>query len=176
MNFNPLKTVLILSLFILSCSSDDDSSQSNTVYGIIQLSGPDTSSVGTSLTVGNVSANALGSTGTSSSVILVDENTEIENGVPNPSDFSNVFVIVAAEFTNADNAAVNKSISMTIVKNGDEYRYVCSTPAINAADDTDCGTGFSVNKVTKIVEFDNTTVINTESGTILTMNGTINYN
>lgn len=173
--FNILK-IALFALLIVSCSSSDDSSDDNTVYGTIQLSGPDTSTVGTSITVGNVSENGLGTTGTSSSVILADENTSIDNGAPNPEDFSNLFIIVAAQFGDDDNAAVDKTISMTIVKNGEEFDYVCSTPAISAADNTDCGTGFSVDKIAKIVVFDDTTVINTDSGTILTMNGTINYN
>ncbi|MBU2920730.1 hypothetical protein KO504_05215 [Winogradskyella psychrotolerans] len=165
--------IALIVLLTVSCSSSDDSSGGNAVYGIIQLSGPDTSEIGSTLTVGNINADALGSTGTSSSVVLADENTTFENGVPNPTDFSNGFIIVAAEFD--DNAVVDKTISMTILKNGEEYRYVCSTPPTSAADNTDCGVGFSTDKVAKEVKFDDTTVINVDTGTILTMNGTINY-
>ncbi|WP_040253575.1 hypothetical protein [Psychroserpens mesophilus] len=171
--------IVIFTLLIVSCSGSDDSSDSaddNTVIGTIQLSGDDTTEVGSSLTVANIDPNGLSTTGTSSAVVLLDENTTVENGELVPTNFMNAFVIVAAEFDAEDNAAVDKSISMTIVKNGEEFRYVCSTPPTSAADDTDCGSGFSVDKVIKQVVFDDTTVINVDSGSILTMNGTINYN
>lgn len=169
-----LFTIALLVLSIMSCSSSDDSNSDGEVYGTIQLSGPDTSSVGSTLVVGNISEDAFNTTGTSDSVVLLDENTTIENDELVPTDFSNAFVIVAAEFT--VNAEVNKAISMTILKDGVEYSYVCSTPPTTAADNTDCGTGFSVDKVAKEIVFSNTTVINVDTETILTMNGTINYN
>lgn len=170
--------IVIITLLVVSCSESDDNSDSgsNTVIGTIQLSGDDTAEVGNSLTVGNIDSNAFNTTGTSSSVVLVDINTTVVNGELVPTNFMNAFVIVAAQFSAEDNAAVDKTISMTIVKNGEEFRYVCSTPPTSAADDTDCGLGFSVDKVIKQVVFDDTTVINVDSGSILTMNGTINYN
>ncbi|MDG5492333.1 hypothetical protein [Psychroserpens sp. SPM9] len=168
--------LILFSLFVISCSGDDDSgSGNNDAFGTIQLSGADTASVGNSLTVGNIDSDGLASTGTSSAVVLLDEDTTIENGELIPTNFVNAFVIVASQFDADDNADVDKAISMTILKNGEEFRYVCSTPPTSAANDTDCGTGFSVDKIAKEVVFDNTTVINVESGTILTMNGTINY-
>ena len=167
--------LMLIALLILGCSSNDDSSNNHTVYGSIQLSGSDTSSLGNTLSVGNIDADALDTTGTSSSVVLSDENTSFVNGEPNIGDLLNGFVIVAAEFSTSGNADVQKAISMTILKNGEEFSYVCSTPATSAADNTDCGTGFSVDKDAKVVVFDNTTVINVDTGTILTMDGTINY-
>ncbi|WP_040282347.1 hypothetical protein [Psychroserpens damuponensis] len=168
--------ILVITLLLTGCSSDDDSgSGSSGNFGTIQLSGADTASVGSSLTVGNIDPDGLDTTGTSSSVVLLDENTSIQNGELVPTDFLNAFVIVAAEFTVGDNAEVNKAISMTILRNGEEFSYVCSTPATASADDTDCGTGFSVDKIAKQIVFDDTTVINVDNGTILTMNGTINY-
>jgi hypothetical protein len=174
-----LLKIITFSLLVISCSGNDDNSDSpddNTVFGTIQLSGDDTAAVGNSLTVANIDPNGLSTTGTSSAVVLLDENTTVENGELVPTNFMNAFVIVAAQFSADDNAAVEKTISMTIVKNGEEFRYVCSTPPTSAADDTDCGSGFSVDKVIKQIVFDDTTVINVDSGTILTMNGTINYN
>ncbi|MEM5566832.1 hypothetical protein WNY78_17050 [Psychroserpens sp. AS72] len=168
--------ILIITLLLTGCSGDDDSNSGGSGnFGTIQLSGPDTSSLGSSLTVGNIDPDGLSSTGTSSSVVLLDENTTIVNGELIPTDFLNGFVIVAAQFTVGDNAEVNKAISMTILKNGEEFSYVCTTPATSAADNTDCGTGFSVDKVAKQIVFDDTTVINVDTETILTMNGTINY-
>lgn len=176
MKFKIIPSALML-LLILSCSNtDDDNSGSSAVFGTIQLSGEDTSSVGTSLVVGNLDADASGITGTPSSVVLLDQHTTIENGELNPTDIANAFVIVVAQFGEEDNAAVEKTISMNIVKNGEEFRYVCSTPPIASANDTDCGAGFSVDKMAKRIVFDNTTVVNVDSETILTMNGTIDYN
>lgn len=171
---NILKIALI-ALFMVGCSSGDDSSDTNSVFGTIQLSGSDTSEVGTSLVVGNIDEDALDTTGTTSSVVLSDENTTFNNGEPSIGDFLNAFVIVAAEFTVNDNADVQKAISMTILKNGEEFSYVCSTPPTTSADNTDCGSSFSVDKTAKQVVFSNTTVINVDSGAILTMNGAINY-
>jgi len=174
--FNLLK-ITIFALLILGCTSNDDSDSENDVnYGTIQLSGSDTASVGESLIVANISDDANSTTGTSSSVILMDKNTKIEDGELVSTDYSNGFVLVAAQFNSNDNAAADKTISMTIIKNGEEYRYVCSTPPTSTIDNTDCGTGYSVDKTTKQVTFNDTTVINVDSGTILTMNGIINYN
>nr|WP_321222394.1 hypothetical protein [uncultured Psychroserpens sp.] len=172
-----LLKVLFLSLLLTNCSGDDDDSMSenNIAFGTIQLSGPDTQIFGNSLTVGNIDPDGLDTTGTNSSVTLLDENTTIVDGELVPTDFANAFVIVAAQFTVGDNAAVNKAISMVIVKDGLEYGYVCTTPPTSSADNTDCGTGFSVDKVAKQIVFDDTTVINTDTQTILTMNGIINY-
>jgi hypothetical protein len=173
--FNFLK-IVVIALLLISCSSDDDSNSGGSGnYGTIQLSGPDTSSLGSSLIVGNIDPDGLNSTGTSSSVVLLDENTSIVDGELIPTDFLNGFVIVAAQFAVGNNTEVNKAISMTILKNGEEFSYVCSTPATSSADNTDCGSGFSVDKVAKQIVFDDTTVINVDTETILTMNGTINY-
>ena len=169
--------IMLITLIIAGCSSsDDDNPDNNDVYGTIQLSGNETNLLGNSLVVGNIDVDAFDTTGTNSSVVLLDENTTIENGELNPTDFNNAFVIVAAQFSTDDNATVNKAISITILKNGVEYGFVCSTPPTSSADNTDCGTGFSVDKVAKLIVFNNTTVINVDTEEILTMNGTINYN
>lgn len=171
-----LVKITVLALLIIGCSSSDDSGSENDVYGTIQLSGIDTASIGNTLTVGNIDVDALDTTGTSSSVVLMDENTSIEDGELVITNFVNAFVLVVAEFTNNDNADVNKAISMTIVNNGEEFSYVCTTPPTSAIDNTDCGTGLSVDKVAKRIIFSNTTVINVDTESILTMNGTIDYN
>lgn len=173
-----LMKMTIITLLVMGCSGSDDNSDSDdyTVLGTIQLSGVDTAIVGSSLAVVNIDPNGLSTTGTSSAVVLLDKNTTVQNGELMPTNFMNAFVIVAAQFSIEDNAAVEKTISMTILKNGEEFSYVCSTPPTSAADDTDCGAGFSVDKVVKRIVFDDTTVVNVDSGEILTMNGTINYN
>ena len=173
--FHTLKMISFF-LLIISCSSNDDNSQSSAVLGTVQLSGSDTAILGNTLTVVNIDADAFSTTGTNSSVVLLDENTTIENGELNSTDFSNGFVIVVAQFDADDNAAVEKTISMTIVKNSESFSYVCSTPAVSAADNTDCGSGYSVDKTEKLIVFNNTTVINVDSGAILIMDGIIDYN
>ncbi|MUU78296.1 hypothetical protein [Winogradskyella endarachnes] len=161
-------------LILVGCSNSDDSDSN--VYGTIQLSGADTAVVGSSLTVGNIDSDALDTTGTSSSVVLLDENTTFVNGEIESSDYSNAFIIVAAEFNAVDEADVEKSISMTIVKNGVQMSYVCTSPATTSGGNIDCGTGFSVDKVEQEIIFSNTTVINVENENVLTMNGVIQYN
>ncbi|MDD7888113.1 hypothetical protein [Flavivirga sp. 57AJ16] len=169
--------IIVLSILCLSaCSKDNDNNpENNAVSGTIQLSGTDTDLLGTSLKVGNIDVDGLDTTGTIKSVTLLDENTTIEDGELMPTNFSNAFVIVAAQFDVEDNADVEKAISMIILKNGEEYRYVCTSPSDNSSEDTDCGSGFSVDKTKKQVVFKNTTVINVDSETILTMNGTITW-
>ncbi|MCK8482008.1 hypothetical protein [Psychroserpens algicola] len=168
--------IVLLALCVIGCSSDDDgNSGSGDIFGNIQLSGTDTSTVGSVLVVGNIDESALSTTGTTSSVVLFDENTSIVGGELVSTDFTNGFVIVAAQFDSDDNAEVETAISMTIVKNSEEFSYVCTNPPSSGGDNTDCGTGFSVDKIAKKIVFDNTTVINVDSGAILTMDGIINY-
>jgi hypothetical protein len=174
--FNGIKFIIVALLFF-SCSGSDDSDSENDVnYGTIQLTGADTASLGNALIVANISPNAYSTTGTSSSVILLDKNTKIEDGELVSTDYANGFVIVATQFNAEDNAATDKAISMTIIKDGVDFSYVCTTPPTSTIDNTDCGANFSVNKTEKIITFNATTVINVDSGTILTMTGTINYN
>lgn len=168
--------IILLALLMINCSSSDDSNSDSGDFGTIQLSGPDTASVGSSLTVGNIDTEAFDTTGTNSSVVLMDENTTIENGELVPTDFSNGFVMVAARFHEDENAAVDQAISMTILSNGEEFRYGCTTPPTGGTDNIDCGTGLIIDKIGKKVIFNNTTVLNLDSGTTLTMDGTINYN
>ncbi|WP_372752841.1 hypothetical protein [Mariniflexile sp.] len=167
---------LVTLIIITSCSDNGGNDSDNgAVFGTIQLSGPDTAAIGTSLKVGNIDIDGLDTTGTSKSVTLLDENTNIEDGELVPTNFSNAFVIVAVQFSAEDMADGEKAISMAILKNGEEFRYVCTTPSETSSFDTDCGTGFSVDKTNKKVTFQNTTVINTDTGTILTMNGVVTW-
>jgi len=173
--FNALFFVSILTC-IVSCSSSDgnDDSENNKVSGTIQLSGPDTSTIGTTLVVGNIETDALATTGTENSVILLDENTTIEDDELVPTNFSNLFVIATSEFNDEDPTNAQKAISMTIVSGGTEFRYGCLTPS-NSSGFIDCGTGLVVDKEKKEVVFEETTVENTDSGAILTMNGRITW-
>lgn len=171
--FNSAILFLII-LFFFNCSSNDSNSDKNTVFGTIQLSGPDTSSIGTTLEVGIINIDGLDTTGTTNSVTLSDKNTIIVDSDIDTTNFSNAFIIVASEFTLDDNTNAQKAISMTIISNGVEYRYSCLTPS-NNSEFVDCGTGLKVDKTKKEVVFKNTTVINTDSGNILTINGIITW-
>ncbi|PQV46027.1 hypothetical protein CLV33_11178 [Jejuia pallidilutea] len=172
-----LNVLLILTLLCLvNCSNDDEkNSESNDVSGTIQLSGEDTATIGTTLTVGNINLDGLATTGTTKSVTLSDENTSIIGGEVESTNFSNAFIIVASEFTFEDNTSAQKVISMTIVSNSTEFRYGCLTPS-NSSGFIDCGVGLKVDKEKKEVIFQDTTVENTETGAILTMNGTVTWN
>ncbi len=167
--------LLILSLIILTnCSNEDNESDNvtNNVQGTITLSGKETSEVGTSLKVENILVGGS-QTGTSKSVTLLHKNVTIENGELNFTDPKNTFVIVATEFDSSDNSSVTKAISMAINVNGEEYKFACSTPEIGSF--VSCGDNFKVDKNGKKVTFNNTTVVNTKSDEILTMNGTITW-
>lgn len=171
-----LNLLLLASIIItlINCSSDgDNNSEDNNVTGTIRLSGDDTSQIGTSLIVGNIDLDGLDSTGTINSVTLSDENTRIVDGEAESTNFSDAFIIVASEFTIENSTTAQKVISMTIVSNSNEYRYGCLTPSNSSF--IDCGTGLIVDKEKKEVVFEDTTVENTESGAVLTMNGVITW-
>lgn len=164
-------------LLIAGCGSDDGAAQENggdnQVSGTITLSGAETSELGTSLTVVNIEVANASLTGTDKSVILLSEHISVVNDELVYGDDQNGFVIVAADFSTGGSPSIDKSISMTIVKNGVEYRHACSSPYQNFF--TACGDGFGIDFDGKSVTFDGTTVINTEDDTILTMDGTINW-
>nr|WP_297787591.1 hypothetical protein [uncultured Allomuricauda sp.] len=174
-------TMLFLSCsmlpFFFGCGTDDgnepENGTLNEVQGTIQLSGEETSELGTSLTIGNIEVANVALSGTDKSVILLSENiTVVDNEFIYESD-QNGFVIVAADFSTGGSLDIDKTISMTIVRNGQEFRHACSSPYQNFF--TACGDGFGVDFESKRVIFENTTVINTDDDTILTMGGTITW-
>lgn len=166
---------IVIFSFIACSSSNSNSDDSDDTNGTIMLSGDDTSIFGTSLTVAKAVEGAY-TTGTSKSVTLVHKSIDIDsNGeiTPTAASFNEGFIIVVAQFEAEDNAAAEKTISMIILKNGEEFRYVCTSDFGGGSDDYDCGDDFLVNQTTNEIIFSNTTVQNTESKTILTLNGTI---
>ncbi|MAU14999.1 MAG: hypothetical protein CMH46_05605 [Muricauda sp.] len=174
-----VKNLLYCSTFFLifGCGSDDgvgqENGDDNQVSGTITLSGAETSELGTSLTVGNIEVANASLTGTDKSVILMSENISVVDNEFVYDDDQNGFVIVAADFSTGGSTDIDSSISMTIVKDGVEYRHACSSPYLNFF--TACGDGFGIDFDAKSVTFDGTTVINTEDDTILTMDGTITW-
>ncbi|WP_157491599.1 hypothetical protein [Maribacter thermophilus] len=175
---NNIKILLYCSAFFLvfGCGADDNTEEevvSSEVQGNITLSGSETSELGTSLTVVNIEVANASLTGTDKSVILLSENISVVDNELVYEDDQNGFVIVAADFSTGGSADIDKSISMTIVKDGEEYRHACSSPYLNFF--TACGDGFAIDFEGKSVTFDGTTVINTDDDTILTMDGTITW-
>lgn len=170
----------IFSLFIflfLACSSDSNSNEdAANAKGIITLTGEETSVLGNSLSVANA-VEGLYQTGTGKSVTLLHKSIDVDSDggiTPTSASFTNSFIIVTAQFESGDNASVHKAISMTIVKNGEEYLFTCTAIEGETVDD-DCGANFLVDQEDKRVVFDNTTVINTDSGKVLTMDGIVTW-
>ncbi|ALJ03802.1 hypothetical protein APS56_00940 [Pseudalgibacter alginicilyticus] len=162
-------TIVLVAL--ISCSSDNNSDEStNNASGIITLSGEEASELGGTLEVGNIIEGAV-QTGTSQSVTLLHKNINTDNGEIIPTDPANTFIIVTAQFSS--NASVTKTVSMSININGTEYKFACSSPEVGTF--TECGENFEVRQSEKKVIFDNTTVVNTKTDKILTMNGTITW-
>lgn len=175
------KQLFFLSIFVLlvlaNCDSDNDNEPENDgsakARGTIQLSGEETGELGTSLTVANIEVANEVLTGTDKSVMLLSENITVKNNELVYSDDQNGFVIVAADFSTGGSPNIDKSISMTIVKDGEEFPHACSSPYQNFF--TPCGDGFEIDFNARRVTFENTTVINTDDDKILTMDGTITW-
>lgn len=174
-----MKKIQFFSLFtflmFVNCSSDDSNEPegSGEAQGTIQLSGEDTGVLGTSLTVANIAVANAALTGTDKSVILLSDNITVVDNELVYSDEQNGFVIVVADFSTGGSPNINKTISMTIVRNGEEYLHACSSPYQGFF--TACGDGFQIDFEAKKVTFEDTTVINTDDDKILTMDGTITW-
>ncbi len=180
-------TSLLAILFIVIGCSDNTKDTSNditTITGELQLSGDDTSDVGTTLKIGDVAEGRKDLTGTEDSIVMVGEGTTISNeaaefGAADPrnteifktNDPNNGFVIVIADFTGTNNSAVNNSISMTILVDGTSYKYACVSPESVFIGCSDVTINFEENKV----DFSNATVENTTTNTILTINGSVTW-
>ena len=66
-------------------------------------------------------------------------------------------------------------ISMTILSDGVEFLYACSTPASTFGD---CGglDSIELDILSGTVTLNDTTVFNVDSGTVLTLDGTVTWN
>ena len=162
---------------VFSCSSGDgnlsEEGNQKEVQGTIRLSGEETSELGETLKVGNIEVANATLSGTDKSIILLSENITVVDNEFVYSDDQNGFVIVAADFSTGGSPDVDKTVSMTIVRNGEEFRHACTSPYLSFF--TDCGEGFAVDFEGKKVTFENTTVINTEDEAILTLDGTVTW-
>lgn len=138
------------------CLADNSGNGSNSGTGTLSLSGADTASVGTSLQVGPVTE--LQSS--IPAILAVDINSTLTNGVPSPGNINDAFAIVVSD----------GGVSMTILKEGIEYDYACS----DTGSFISCG-NLTFNSSGKTATFNNVTVENTDSGSELTLNGTISW-
>ncbi|PKA99453.1 hypothetical protein B0O79_3164 [Flavobacteriaceae bacterium MAR_2009_75] len=147
---------------------------STDIFGTITLTGDETSDVGTSLEVAHIAVGRADLTGTTKSVILTDENTPITEDGPDPKNLNKGFVLIGGDDldTLSDDGVV-KDISMVIFIDSVEYRFGCSVPPGGTF--TDCGEAYNINFEDKEMVFDSTTVSNTETGVVLTLDGTIRW-
>ncbi|MBR9854645.1 MAG: hypothetical protein GYB37_08720 [Algicola sp.] len=179
MKFKTMYYLLCSMLFLLfSCDNTDDGDEQSdmitNVQGTIRLTGEETSELGTTLTVGNVEVGNVALSGTDKSVILMSENITIVDNQLVYKDDQNGFVIVAADFTTGGSPNIEKSISMVIVRDGVEYRHACTSPYQNFF--IACGEGYEVDFEAKTIVLEETTVINTDNDTILTLDGIVSWN
>lgn len=174
---NTIITLIILTTLCIGCkkNDDNDSTESNSASGVIKLSGEETSTFGTSLTVDKIIAEDASKTGTDKSVILFSKDIPLEliNDDSDDINIENGFIIVAADFTEGGSTVANKAISMNILKDKQEHLYACVSPDLGEF--SYCGDNFRIDFENKKVIFSNTTVYNTDNDAVLTMNGTISW-
>jgi len=178
MKINQTLSLLFLLSLGIACSSNNDTetdkSEENEVQGTIRLTGDETTEFGTSLTVGNIVVGNPVLTGTDKSVVLLSENISVENNeLSFDESEQNGFVIVATDFTTGGSPDIEKTISMNITSDGEEFLYACSSPFQNYF--IACGDSYAVDFEAKTVTFENTTVINTENDIVLIMDGIITW-
>jgi hypothetical protein len=168
------QTLLAVGLLLMlsACGGGGSSSQSSTTTSTgvsiftITLSGDEAAANGGTLRTGDVKTNRADLTGDIDSAIIVDEGSIIPPQGSDPviqhDDINNLFTIVVGE----------TNISMGIIANGVTRRYACSS---GGAIFTDCGTGLNFDLAGKKVTFTDTTVINIDTDSILTLNGMVQW-
>ncbi|WP_400073925.1 hypothetical protein [Zobellia russellii] len=153
---------------------EEEEEETTNNFGTIELSGDETSDVGTELVVGHIAVGRADLTGTEKSVILTDENTPITEEGPEPKNLDKGFVLIGGDDLNAGGTtSAEKDISMVIFIDGGEYRFGCSVPS--SGNFIDCGADYNIDFDKKEMVFNETTVVNTETKVTLTMNGTITW-
>ena len=142
--------------------------------GTLTLSGDDTSLVGTQLDTGFVGA-SLAAGSQPDYIVIVDKLSKVTFTEPNVltpelNDPNNAFVAV---ITDASESSGFKVISMSIVVNGIKYDYACTSPVSTFIE---CGLdSITLDIPNKTVSFNNVLVTNTNTSTVLTLNGTLNW-
>ena len=172
-----LPAILFALLLITSCGGGDTGTNGNTsgsTDGTITLSGDDSEIVGTQLDTGFVGT-SLAAGGQPDYIVIVDNASTVEFIapnvlIPNLADPNNGFVVVVTDDSPGSGI---KGISMSIWVSGTKYDYACTTPVSVFFE---CGANsISLNIGNKSVTFDNLTVTNIDSSTVLTMDGTLTW-
>ena len=141
----------------------------------LTISGGETAQLGTSLKTGDLAFGREDLTGPIDALIIVDKCSTISDtpaafppGDPrntasiNPADPDNTFVMVVSK----------AAISMAIVKNAVSYTYACDSD-FNIF--RDCG-GLDFDVATRTLNLNNVTVENTDTASVLTINGQVTWN
>ena len=129
----------------------------------LTLSGDDTAQIGTTLRTGDIKYGRRDLTGVLESIIIVDEGSMIpDEGTSTEliihDDINNLFVISASDF----------GISMSVVRNLTTYSYTC----VRAGTSDNCST-LDFDTANRTVTFTDTTVENTSTSSVLTINGMV---
>ncbi len=176
-----ISAILFFVLLITNCSSDSgdasstgsDNSSGNTT-GTIMLLGADTAIIGTQLNTGFVGS-SLAAGGQPDYIVIVDAAstvsfTEPNILTPNLADIDNGLILVV---TDASSISGFKGISMSVSVGGIRNDYACTTPVSTFID---CGiNSISLDIGNKTIIFDNLIVTNTNTSTVLTINGTLTW-
>ena len=173
-----LFAMLVLTISITGCGggggSNNATNTSGNASGVITLSGDDTSIVGTQLDTGYVGS-SLAAELQPDYITIVDKASSVTFTppnvlTPNIADPSNGFVMVIMDDSPGSGT---KGISMSIIVAGTKLDYACTTPV---ATFIECGiNAIDLDIANKTVTFDNATVTNTDTGTILTIDGTLTW-
>ncbi len=174
-----LQTTLFIVFNILlfsACKNEDSNENSKTInQGSIMLSGEDTSTVGTELKVGLVVYGREDLAGIEESLIILPEDSTITPGTPNLPVSDPNYVESVINFKDKENGFVlvlaENAISMSIAKNGVANLYACDS-SFNIY--VSCGNA-SLDIASKKATFIDTTVENTETNTILELNGSVSW-
>ncbi|WP_339713311.1 hypothetical protein [uncultured Kriegella sp.] len=171
---------LLLCLVSISCSNDDnhdtETPSKTGGEGTIQLSGPDTTDVGTTLTVGDVAYGRDDLTGIEESIVVVNKGATIseERATGGPANPENLSSIITDDKDNGFVIVVGAgAVSMAILIDGTPYRYGCISEGSTTAF-SNCES-FDFDIPGKKMVFSNTTVKNTDTGSLLTLDGTVTW-
>ncbi len=171
--------------FVGGGDGDDDSSGDGSFVGGgddnatggFNLNGDDTSVFGTYLEAGAVGATLSDAATGQGYIAIVDEGKSVTDSMS--IDFGdaekalNGFVMAVSWIGSGNN--VLKSVSVTIWSDGVDFYYSCITPVSTSGD---CGgmESISLDILSGTVTLNDTTVFNADSGTELTLDGTVTWN
>ncbi len=128
----------------------------------ITLSGEDTADIGTVLTIGDAAYDRPDLTGVAEAVVVVDENSTIGDDLfSSIGDFNNNFILVIG----------TNGLSMTVVRGGVSYSYACEvTGQVFIA----CG-DLVFDLPSQTATLTDVTVENTDTDSVLTLNGSVQW-